>query len=153
MDRRRRAHRPGGRATVGDTSDLALSFARVDAAGRVTGPVTDLQPYLGAAGHVVVMRADGSTFAHRHAETFDGRGRPVLALPGSEFGPDLDLHVRFDRQGVPVVGPSSNRRRHGRHRPVRAPPAAGRRAPGGTDGRHRPLTSPIHATLPTKDLP
>ena len=45
-------------------------------------PVTDLQPYLGAAGHVVVMRADGSTFAHRHAETFDSAGRPVLALPG-----------------------------------------------------------------------
>ena len=89
-----------GEATVGDTSDLALSFAHVDAAGRATGPVTDLQPYLGAAGHVVVMRADGSTFAHRHAETFDGRGRPVLALPGSEFGPDLDLHVRFDRPGA-----------------------------------------------------
>ena len=46
------------------------------------------------------MRADGSAFAHRHAETFDGRGRPVLALPGTTFGPDLDLHVRFDRPGA-----------------------------------------------------
>ena len=62
------------------TSDLALAFT--DAAGR-HGPVTDLQPYLGAAGHVVVMRADGSTFAHRHAETFDSHGRPVFALPGT----------------------------------------------------------------------
>ncbi len=66
----------------------------------MTGPVTDLQPYLGAAGHVVVMRADGSTFAHRHAETFDTHDRPVLALPGTRFGPDLDLHVRFDRPGA-----------------------------------------------------
>jgi Cu+-exporting ATPase len=89
-----------GDATVGATSDLALTFAHVDAAGQESGPVTDLQPYLGAAGHVVVMRADGSTFAHRHAETFDRAGRPVLALPGTRFGPDLDLHVRFDRPGA-----------------------------------------------------
>ena len=86
-----------GDATVGATSDLALTFTHVNAAGQNTGPVTDLQPYLGAAGHVVVMRADGSTFAHRHAETFDSAGRPVLALPGTRFGPHLDLHVRFDR--------------------------------------------------------
>ncbi|HEX5088024.1 MAG TPA: heavy metal translocating P-type ATPase [Nocardioides sp.] len=89
-----------GDATVGATSDLTLTFAKVDTAGRVTGPVTDLQPYLGAAGHVVVMRADDSTFAHRHAETFDSRGRPVLALPGTRFGPDLELHLRLDRPGT-----------------------------------------------------
>jgi Cu+-exporting ATPase len=89
-----------GHATVGPTSDLALTFAHVDAAGQEAGPVTDLRPYLGAAGHVVVMRSDGSTFAHRHAETFDTHGRPVLALPGTRFGPDLDLHVRFDRPGT-----------------------------------------------------
>jgi Cu+-exporting ATPase len=89
-----------GDATVGATSDLALTFTHVDADGQNTGPVTDLQPYLGAAGHVVVMRADGSTFAHRHAETFDSAGRPVLALPGTRFGPHLDLHVRFDRPGA-----------------------------------------------------
>ncbi len=92
--------RLAGRAVVGQESDLTLSFSHLDAAGRTTGVVDDLQPYLGAAGHVVVMRADGSTFAHRHAETFDGRGRPVLALPGTTFGPDLALHVRFERPGA-----------------------------------------------------
>jgi Cu+-exporting ATPase len=89
-----------GRARVGDDSDLTLRFAHVDSHGRATGPVTDLQPYLGAAGHVVIMRGDGSTFAHRHAETFDDHGRPVLALPGTRFGPELELHVRFDRPGA-----------------------------------------------------
>ncbi|MBA2956168.1 heavy metal translocating P-type ATPase [Nocardioides sp. MAH-18] len=84
-----------GEAHVGETSDFALRFT--DGAGR---PVEDLQPYLGAAGHVVVMRADGSTFAHQHAETFDDQDRPVFALPGTTFGPDLDLHVRFDRSGT-----------------------------------------------------
>ena len=46
------------------------------------------------------MRADGSSFAHQHAETFDGQGRPVFALPGTTFGPDLSLHVHFDRAGA-----------------------------------------------------
>ncbi|MBA2955928.1 cadmium-translocating P-type ATPase [Nocardioides sp. MAH-18] len=73
-----------GEARVGGTSDLTLRTPE------------GLQPYLGAAGHVVVMRADGADFQHRHAETFDGRGRPVPALPGTTFGPELDLHVRFD---------------------------------------------------------
>jgi Cu+-exporting ATPase len=77
-----------GDARVGDTSDLTLR-----------GP-DELQPYLGAAGHVVVLRADGTGFQHRHAETYDDRGRPVQALPGTEFGPDLDLHVRFEAPGA-----------------------------------------------------
>jgi Cu+-exporting ATPase len=84
-----------GDAHLGETSDFTLRFT--DTAGR---PVADLQPYLGAAGHVVVMRADGSTFAHRHAETFDDQGRPVFALPGTTFGPELNLHVNFDRPGA-----------------------------------------------------
>jgi Cu+-exporting ATPase len=84
-----------GKAHLDETSDFTLRFT--DAAGR---PVDDLQPYLGAAGHVVMMRADGSSFAHRHAETFDERGRPVFALPGTTFGPDLNLHVDFDRPGT-----------------------------------------------------
>ena len=85
-----------GDAHVGRSNDFTLRFDPLDG----SGPVNDLQPYLGAAGHVVVMRADGSTFAHRHAETFDGKGRPVMALPGTTFGPVLDLHVRFDRPGA-----------------------------------------------------
>ena len=74
-----------GDAVVGDASDFELTVDGVD----------DLQPYLGAAGHVVVMRSDGELFAHRHAETYDDQGRPVNALPGTTFGPDLELHVRF----------------------------------------------------------
>ncbi len=81
---------------VAETSDFTLRFT--DAA---TGaPVEDLQPYLGAAGHVVVMRGDGTRFGHRHAETFDDEGRPVLAMPGTEFGPDLALHATFDVPGT-----------------------------------------------------
>jgi Cu+-exporting ATPase len=85
-----------GDAVVVDESDL--HFELTDA---TTGePVDDLQPYLGAAGHVAVISADGSRFAHRHAETLDDRGRAVLAVPGTRFGPDLGLHVRFEQPGA-----------------------------------------------------
>ncbi|HSK33557.1 MAG TPA: copper-translocating P-type ATPase, partial [Propionicimonas sp.] len=86
----------GGEAVVGEPSDLHFEFT--DAS---TGkPVEDLQPFLAAAGHVVVMRADAQTFAHEHAEVDDAKGRPKFALPGETFGPELDVHAEFDTPGV-----------------------------------------------------
>ena len=67
--------------------------------GAVTTDPSDSRN-LAAAGHVVVMRADGSTFAHEHAEVTDDRGRPVFALPGQTFGPELDVHAEFPTAGV-----------------------------------------------------
>ena len=46
------------------------------------------------------MRADGATFAHEHAEVEDSQGRPVFALPGTTFGPELDVHAQFDTAGT-----------------------------------------------------
>jgi Cu+-exporting ATPase len=85
-----------GEATVGERSDLHFGFS--DA--RTGRPIDDLQPFLAAAGHVVVMRADGLTFAHEHAEVEDEDGRPVFAIPGQEFGPELDVHAEFDAPGT-----------------------------------------------------
>jgi P-type Cu+ transporter len=85
-----------GDAVLGDQSDLHFEFTD-EATGQ---PIDDLLPYLGAAGHVAVISADGSRFAHRHAETTDDEGRAVLAVPGTAFGPDLGLHVRFDEPGA-----------------------------------------------------
>lgn len=81
-----------GDAEVGRPSDLHLRFS-----DATTGaPVDDLQPFLAAAGHVVVMREDAATFAHEHAEVSDERGRPVFAIPGETFGPELGVHAEFD---------------------------------------------------------
>ena len=89
-----------GDAVIGETSgqdsDFALRFTDT-ATGR---PVTRLRPYLGAAGHIVILRSDGTRFAHAHAETTDGRGRPTFATPGSTFGPDLGFHTRFETAGT-----------------------------------------------------
>jgi carboxypeptidase PM20D1 len=40
-----------------------ISFSLLDAEGR---PVRDLQPYLGAMGHLVVISADGKEYVHAH---------------------------------------------------------------------------------------
>jgi Cu+-exporting ATPase len=85
-----------GDAEAGRRSYLHFSFT--DA--RTGRPVDDLQPYLAAAGHVVIMRADGQTFAHEHAEATDAAGRPVFALPGQTFGPELDVHAEFPTAGT-----------------------------------------------------
>jgi Cu+-exporting ATPase len=79
-------------------STTDLSFRLTDAAsGR---PLDDLRPYLAAAGHVVIMRADGSTFAHEHADVEDASGRPVFALPGQRFGPELEVHATVGSAGT-----------------------------------------------------
>ncbi|HET8598873.1 MAG TPA: heavy metal translocating P-type ATPase [Segeticoccus sp.] len=85
-----------GDAAVGEQSDFTFRFADA-ATGR---PVSGLRPYLGAAGHAAIVRSDGTGFAHRHAEVEDSRGRPVFAVPGTTFGPELDLHARFDTAGT-----------------------------------------------------
>ena len=65
---------PGRVASDGLAGDIAIanaksggstriSFALFDAAGK---PVGDLQPYLGAMGHLVVLSADGKQYVHSH---------------------------------------------------------------------------------------
>ena len=39
-------------------------------------------------------------FAHEHAEVTDADGRPVFALPGTTFGPELDVHAEFPTAGI-----------------------------------------------------
>jgi P-type Cu+ transporter len=41
------------------------------------------------------MSEDTSSFAYGHAEAADDRGRPIFALPGQTFGPELDFHFHF----------------------------------------------------------
>jgi hypothetical protein len=45
--------------------DAAISFKILDSAGA---PVKDLQPYMGALGHLVVVSQDGKQYVHAHPE-------------------------------------------------------------------------------------
>ncbi len=62
-----------GHLTAGEESELTLSVSRDGV------PVTDLQPHLGAYGHLVVLRAGDLAYLHVH---------PVEA-PGAAPGPDV----------------------------------------------------------------
>lgn len=66
-----------GSLTAGEHSMLDF---RVTKAGK---PVTDLQPYLGAYGHLVALREGDSAYLHVHPDGEPGDGR---TKPGPEIG-------------------------------------------------------------------
>jgi hypothetical protein len=47
----------------GKAGETMISFALADDAGQ---PVSDLQPYMGAMGHLVVISSDGTQYVHAH---------------------------------------------------------------------------------------
>jgi hypothetical protein len=66
-----------GDLTPGTDSDLALTVSRGGT------PVTDLQPYLGAYGHLVALRTGDLAYLHVHPEGQPGDG---TTTPGPEVG-------------------------------------------------------------------
>ncbi|MBC7299744.1 MULTISPECIES: hypothetical protein [Nocardia] len=88
-----------GTITPGAASPVTLSVSRNGA------PVTDLQPYLGAYGHLVALRAADLAYLHVHPEGAPGDG-VTPAGPGVDFvvnAPstgDYRLFLDFQHQGV-----------------------------------------------------
>lgn len=74
--------------------------------------LTDLQPYLGAAMHVAIVKDDLSEFVHAHGEVHTP-GAPAPALPATgvhnhappppKFGPMVEAHPVFPSSGVYTV--------------------------------------------------
>ena len=64
-------------------SGYMLRFHLLDVAGR---PATDMQPYLGMAGHAAFVKADGDTFAHTHPEGSASMQAMEIANPGTMSG-------------------------------------------------------------------
>jgi hypothetical protein len=75
-----------GTPTTGQSSMLTLTVSRD---GQ---PVTDLQPYLGAYGHLVALRASDLAYLHVHPA-----GEPGDGVTPS--GPDIGFHTTFPSQG------------------------------------------------------
>jgi Cu+-exporting ATPase len=81
---------------------------------RTGDGVGDLQPYLGAPAHVVIMGADGRTFAHTHGEPAGagpaaghaeaGKGKAGEGAhadtPGATYGPEIAFHHTFPQPGL-----------------------------------------------------
>ncbi|MGW0703066.1 hypothetical protein ACWD0A_27885 [Streptomyces sp. NPDC002867] len=76
-----------GALTAGTMSELTLSVAKH---GR---PVTDLEPYLGAYGHLVALRSGDLAYLHVHpeGEPGDGTTRP---------GPDISFMAAAPSNGA-----------------------------------------------------
>ncbi|MEU1547352.1 hypothetical protein [Nocardia sp. NPDC005745] len=88
-----------GAVVPGRASQVTLSVSR---AGK---PVTDLQPYLGAYGHLVALRAADLGYLHVHPEGHPGDG-VTAAGPGITFAVtapsagDYRLFLDFQHEGV-----------------------------------------------------
>ena len=75
-----------GSPTAGESSPLTLSVSRDGM------PVTDLQPYLGAYGHLVVLRASDLAYLHVHPMGEPGDGT-------TRAGPEIGFHTTFPTSG------------------------------------------------------
>ena len=72
---------------------LTVTFAIKDAA---TGaPITDLEPYLGAMGHLMLIHEDGVTFVHSHPDETD---------PANGHNGSIDFLARFPKPGFIAAG-------------------------------------------------
>ena len=66
--------KPGG-------GEVTITFDLTDPAGK---PVEDLQPYMGAMGHLVVLSDDGKQYVHAH---------PAAATPGTSSRVVFQAHI------------------------------------------------------------
>jgi P-type Cu+ transporter len=84
-----------GAPGVGEQSELEFVFA--DEHGK---PLTNLKPYLSAAGHIIVASQGLYTIDHTHGEAEDASGAMLWPLPGTSFGPAVSFHYRFPVPGL-----------------------------------------------------
>jgi hypothetical protein len=83
--------------------EAALRFTVADA---LTGaPVADLEPFLGAAGHMLVVNADLTEASHAHPEEQASRGPSVSFHPRMPAAGLYKLWVQFQRQGRVITVP------------------------------------------------
>ncbi len=88
-----------GDIVAGEEARLTLSVTRAGA------PVTDLEPYLGAYGHLVALRAGDLAYLHVHPEGTPGDGKtepgPDVVFFAEVPSPDqYHLYLDFKHEGV-----------------------------------------------------
>lgn len=66
--------------------DIMMTFTITDATSKQ--PITNLEPYLGATGHVVAISADAETYLHVHP------------MDETSRGPEAKFHIQFPSSGV-----------------------------------------------------
>lgn len=83
---------PGGPLVAGTLIPLTYRLA-----DSLTGePVRDLEPYLGAWGHTLILNADQSEYLHTHPSEMLPSGADQTSLRG---GPNVDFNAMFPAAG------------------------------------------------------
>jgi hypothetical protein len=80
-----------------------LRFTLSDAASGA--PVTDLEPFLGAPGHLLIVNADLTEADHVHPEEPVARGPAITFQPLLPAGGFYKLWLQFQRRGVVTTVP------------------------------------------------
>ena len=69
-------------AAIAASTAYTFRFHLLDPAGRLA---TDVEPYLGMAGHAAFVKTDGTTFAHTHPEGSAAMPALLLANPAADM--------------------------------------------------------------------
>jgi hypothetical protein len=88
-----------GHLVAGQTSRLTLTVSR---AGE---PVTDLQPYLGAYGHLVALRAGDLAYLHVHPQQTTGAGPAIAFDVEVPTAAAYRLFLDFQHNGIVRTAP------------------------------------------------
>jgi hypothetical protein len=78
-------------STVSSNAAYAFRFHLLDANGK---PATDVQPYMGMAGHAAFVKTDGTVFAHTHPE--GSAAMAALMLANDNTGSHASDHAAMD---------------------------------------------------------
>ena len=87
-------------ASLTATTPYAFRFRLLDPAGK---PATDMQPYLGMAGHAAFVKTDGTVFAHTHPEGSAAMADIMLADASLSPGDPTGMATSTPQQLSPEV--------------------------------------------------
>ena len=83
--------------------EALLRFTLADAATGTA--ISDLEPFLGAAGHMLIVSADLTDANHAHPEEQAARGPSVSFQPRMPAAGLYKLWVQFQRKGQVITVP------------------------------------------------
>ncbi|GAA3405995.1 hypothetical protein ACFFNY_25885 [Paenibacillus hodogayensis] len=83
--------------------EIKLNFHLVDA--KTKKPITDLQPYLGAVGHVVILSADGERYLHVHPTDEKAKGPDASFMTTFPAAGTYKIWGQFQQNGQTFIVP------------------------------------------------
>ena len=95
-------------STLNASTAYTFKFRLLDPAGK---PATDMQPYLGMAGHAAFVKTDGTVFAHTHPDGSAAMADVMLASESVGAGMDMAPVKLTPEVSFPYGFPSAGRYR------------------------------------------